>query len=58
VPTFGLARGENGQVGQNFFRHETASTEKLKGCDATVIDAGEALVIQTPTAGGYGKAPT
>ena len=23
--------------------------------DATVIDAGEAIIIQTPTAGGYGK---
>ncbi len=34
----------------------TARIEKLKGCDATVIDAGEALIIQTPTAGGYGKA--
>jgi N-methylhydantoinase B/oxoprolinase/acetone carboxylase alpha subunit len=31
------------------------SIEKLKGCDATMIDAGEALIIQTPTAGGYGK---
>ena len=29
--------------------------EKLQGCDATVIDAGEAVIIQTPTAGGYGK---
>jgi len=29
---------------------------KLKGADATVIDAGEAVIIQTPTAGGYGKA--
>jgi 5-oxoprolinase (ATP-hydrolysing) len=28
---------------------------KLQGCDATVIDAGEAVIIQTPTAGGYGK---
>jgi len=28
--------------------------ETLAGCDATVIDAGEAIVIQTPTAGGYG----
>jgi 5-oxoprolinase (ATP-hydrolysing) len=26
----------------------------LRGCDATVIDAGEAIMIQTPTAGGYG----
>ena len=30
--------------------------EKLQGCDATVIDAGEAIIIQTPTAGGYGEA--
>ena len=29
--------------------------EKLEGCDQTVLDAGEAVVIQTPTAGGYGK---
>jgi 5-oxoprolinase (ATP-hydrolysing) len=29
--------------------------EKLAGCDATVIDAGEAIIIQTPTAGGYGE---
>jgi len=29
--------------------------EKLQACDATVIDAGEAIIIQTPTAGGYGK---
>jgi 5-oxoprolinase (ATP-hydrolysing) len=29
--------------------------ERLQGADATVIDAGEAIIIQTPTAGGYGK---
>jgi 5-oxoprolinase (ATP-hydrolysing) len=28
--------------------------EKLQGCDATVIDENEAIIIQTPTAGGYG----
>jgi 5-oxoprolinase (ATP-hydrolysing) len=28
----------------------------LQGCDATVIDAGEAIIIQVPTAGGYGRA--
>jgi 5-oxoprolinase (ATP-hydrolysing) len=31
--------------------------ERLRGCDATIIDAGEAIIIQTPTAGGYGKPP-
>jgi 5-oxoprolinase (ATP-hydrolysing) len=55
VPPFGLAGGENGQVGQNSVRRLDGSIEKLKGCDATVIDSGEALIIQTPTAGGYGK---
>ena len=28
---------------------------EAQGRDATVIDAGEAIIIQTPTAGGYGK---
>jgi 5-oxoprolinase (ATP-hydrolysing) len=56
VPPFGLAGGQNGQVGQNAVRRLDGSTELLKGCDATVIDADEALIIQTPTAGGYGKA--
>jgi 5-oxoprolinase (ATP-hydrolysing) len=56
VPPFGLAGGESGQVGQNAVRRLDGTIEKLKGCDATVIDAGEALIIQTPTAGGYGKA--
>jgi 5-oxoprolinase (ATP-hydrolysing) len=55
VPPFGLAGGGDGQVGENAVRRSDGSMEKLQGCDATVIDAGEAIVIQTPTAGGYGK---
>jgi 5-oxoprolinase (ATP-hydrolysing) len=30
--------------------------ERLQGCDETSIGADEAVIIQTPTAGGYGKA--
>ncbi len=55
VPPFGLAGGGDGQVGENSVRRNDGSIEKLQGCDATVIDAGEAVIIQTPTAGGYGK---
>jgi 5-oxoprolinase (ATP-hydrolysing) len=55
VPPFGLAGGEPGQPGENSVRRKDGRIEKLKGCDATVIDAGEAIIIQTPTAGGYGK---
>jgi 5-oxoprolinase (ATP-hydrolysing) len=57
VPPFGLAGGGDGQVGENSVRRKDGSIEKLQGCDATVIDAGEAVIIQTPTAGGYGKPP-
>jgi 5-oxoprolinase (ATP-hydrolysing) len=55
VPPFGLAGGNDGQVGENSVRRNGGAIEKLKGADATEIDAGEAIIIQTPTAGGYGK---
>ena len=57
VRPFGLAGGGAGQVGENSVRRKDGRVEKLQACDATVIDAGEAIVIQTPTAGGYGKPP-
>jgi 5-oxoprolinase (ATP-hydrolysing) len=56
VPPFGLAGGDPGQVGENWVRRQDGRMERLQGCDATVLDAGEAIIIQTPTAGGYGKA--
>jgi 5-oxoprolinase (ATP-hydrolysing) len=55
VRPFGLAGGEAGQVGENAVRRKDGTLKKLKGCDATVIDADEAIIIRTPTAGGYGE---
>jgi 5-oxoprolinase (ATP-hydrolysing) len=55
VRPFGLAGGEPGQVGENWARRNDGRMEALQGCDATVLAAGEAIIIQTPTAGGYGK---
>ncbi len=54
VRPFGLAGGEPGQVGENWVRRKNGDMERLEGCDATVIDQNEAIIIQTPTAGGYG----
>ena len=54
VRPFGLAGGGDGETGENWARRQDGRMEKLAGCDATVIDAGEAIIIQTPTAGGYG----
>jgi 5-oxoprolinase (ATP-hydrolysing) len=56
VPPPGLDGGSAGQVGENWVRRKDGRMERLKGCDATVIDADEAVIIQTPTAGGCGKA--
>jgi 5-oxoprolinase (ATP-hydrolysing) len=54
VRPFGLAGGEAGQVGENWARRKDGRMERLQGCDETTIDADEAVIIQTPTAGGYG----
>jgi 5-oxoprolinase (ATP-hydrolysing) len=54
VKPFGLAGGGDGEIGENSVRRRDGHVEKLDGCDATIIDAGEAIIIQTPTAGGYG----
>jgi len=56
VPPFGLNGGDAGQVGENSVRRQDGRVETLQGCDATVLEAGEAITIRTPTAGGYGAA--
>jgi 5-oxoprolinase (ATP-hydrolysing) len=55
VRPFGLDGGEAGQVGENWARRKDGTMETLKGCDETVIDADEAIIIQSPTAGGFGE---
>ena len=55
VPPFGLEGGEPGKIGENWVRRRDGRMERLEGCDQTVLDAGEAIIIVTPTGGGYGK---
>ena len=55
IRPFGMAGGEDGQIGENWVRRNNGTMERLKGADATVVNAGEAIIIQSPTAGGYGK---
>jgi 5-oxoprolinase (ATP-hydrolysing) len=54
VPPFGLTGGGSGEIGENWVRRKDGRMERLQGCDETTIDADEAIIIQTPTAGGYG----
>jgi 5-oxoprolinase (ATP-hydrolysing) len=55
VAPFALAGGAPGEIGENWARRMDGRMERLQGCDATIIDAGEAIIIQPPTAGGYGE---
>jgi 5-oxoprolinase (ATP-hydrolysing) len=56
VPPFGLDGGAPGECGENAVRRKDGTIEVLEGCDQTVIEAGEAIIIKSPSGGGYGKA--
>ena len=52
----GMKGGEDGQVGRTEIRRLSGTVERLEGCDQTILEAGEAVTVITPTAGGWGKA--
>jgi 5-oxoprolinase (ATP-hydrolysing) len=53
---FGSLGGEDGRAGENWVRRNNGRLERLRGADQTVLDTGEAIIIKTPTGGGFGKA--
>ena len=52
----GMEGGENGLKGKTEVRRLDGSVVELGGCDQTILEAGEAVTVTTPTAGGYGRA--
>ena len=54
VVPYGLDGGEPGKVGENWVRRNSGEMERLKGCDETNLSVGEAVVLMTPTGGGFG----
>ena len=54
-PPPGRAGGGDGQPGSTTVRRRDGRVETLKACDQTVIHAGEAVIVTTPTPGGYGE---
>ena len=55
VPPYGLEGGGPGQCGENWVRRNDGTLERLLGCDQTVLDPGEAVIVKTPTGGGFGR---
>ena len=54
VRPFGLEGGEPGELGRTFVRRLDGAHRELAGCDQTVLEAGEAVTVITPTGGGFG----
>jgi 5-oxoprolinase (ATP-hydrolysing) len=54
VRPFGSKGGAPGELGRNLVRRLDGRVEALRGCDQTVLQAGEAVTIVTPTGGGWG----
>jgi 5-oxoprolinase (ATP-hydrolysing) len=52
---FGLFGGEPGEAGENSVRRKDGRVERLNACAQTVLEAGEAIIIKTPTGGGFGN---
>ncbi|MER9597596.1 hydantoinase B/oxoprolinase family protein [Mesorhizobium sp. M0244] len=55
-PPQGLDGGGDGEAGSTKVRRKDGAIEALKACDQTVLDAGDAVIVTTPTPGGFGKA--
>ena len=54
-PPEGMDGGGNGQVGKTEVRRLDGKVTALRACDQTVLQAGEAVIVTTPTSGGFGK---
>ena len=56
VRPFGSFGGEPGEPGENSVRRKEGHIEQLGACAETVMEPGDAIIIQTPTGGGFGPA--
>lgn len=54
VAPFGLKGGEPGALGRNTIRRANGREEDLGGSAAFSVTAGDRIVIETPTGGGFG----
>jgi 5-oxoprolinase (ATP-hydrolysing) len=54
-PPEGLDGGGSGEVGKTEVRRIDGRVDILEACDQTVLEAGEAVIVTTPTPGGYGR---
>ncbi len=54
IAPFGLNGGACGRCGKNSIRTVAGKIKALKHCDQISVGAGDVLIIETPSGGGYG----
>ena len=54
VPPYGMAGGDNGQVGKTWVERNDGTIQDLAPCDTAELEAGDIFVIRTPTGGAFG----
>lgn len=55
VAPVGILGGEDGRVGRNWIERANGRIDELGGCGQANVEAGDRIVIQPPTGGGFGK---
>jgi 5-oxoprolinase (ATP-hydrolysing) len=50
----GLNGGEPGKAGENSVRRKDGRVDRLGACAQTVLEESDAIIIKTPTGGGFG----
>jgi 5-oxoprolinase (ATP-hydrolysing) len=55
IPPFGVDGGDAGKVGRTSIVRKDGSVEVLNSCDQRDVAAGDAILVETPGGGGWGK---
>jgi len=53
-PAQGVAGGGDGEPGQTWVERRDGTVVRLGACDRTEVEAGDAVIVQTPGGGGFG----
>jgi len=54
VAPFGVAGGKPGSLGRNAVRRKDGTVEDLPSCAQITVEPNDAIIIETPTGGGFG----
>jgi len=52
---YGMAGGKPGRRGENYVHRADGTIEKREGCDQFNCNVGDAIIVCTPSGGGYGR---